>query len=805
MMMMSSSDGTRDGSSDSGEGGIGMDYGILISFTDNNDNDNDKEEKEGRQCQVAFCGDANYPTIHPNVYAPNALANVKKLGGGGSGVAVFSGEHPKLGSLVMKHGGYKDMVEFFSLATIAQELKYRGAIDDDNNNKDNTNKPLTAKAAAARDMQRRIPEFKMIYISPYHFRSRGAELWTNLKQIIRNWSLFTLPGVMGSDSNLEEGGGENDEKEESTKEDNGTTTPSSKSKTPRLSNSLTATTMSGSFRNRRRSSGASRGARTPSSSLLTALPARQECFSATPPPLPPPTPIYSPRVPGTNVRPSMIIRQVNPHGLNFGRSIRLYEGDDEDFSFQVDGNCESVALVFAKDSCDFLADGRTVQLRGPAYPALKTLVDELLPLMTDQLFKFTLGQKTIGGGKNPLTGNQLLYAGLLHGELLDTLITQMIQVIRNLQQLTLPEEVDVVEFVRAEVAQFEAEESIGSSNNDNSHNISSDYGNFLEASDVSLVSDTFVGNAIRKNFHPTKGRTKLLEALGTFFRERPKSLILTAEEEVPAFHLGVVLQPGALMGDTFENVPHDEPTVLQPDNYFWRNILRHAVEHRPGQSTASLQRIWTCGLADAGLHNLFLSQDTVWLFDLGEPQLQSLPGFLTKFFFSFFHTLGMQEHEEIDPKLEDPLNNSTSPSKDWVRRFVPTCDNDGNLQKLALTEETVDLLPKAYHAFEVALDRIIDEVFDGDDSLRWLLIQYVTLQLLSDTAFCLQRWQIKGGGKDRNMNHNKGIEKWLWRALWDIYVAYDINTRSSWSRFRVVEPCHPSTTATATTATPIVN
>jgi hypothetical protein len=783
--MMSSSEGTLSGSSDSGVGGIGIDYGILISFSDN-------KEKEQRQCQLAFCGDANYPAIHPNMYAPHALTNVKKLGGGGSGVAVFSGDHPKLGSLVMKHGGYKDMVEFFSLATIAQELKYRGgggaAIDD---NIDDTSKPLTAKAAAARDMQRRIPEFKMIYISPYHFRSRGAELWSSLKQIIRNWSLFTLPGVLGSDCNLEE--------EEDTKEDDGSTTPLSKSKTPRLSNSITATT-SGSFRNRRRrsSGGASGGAPTPSSSsshrkfdALTALPVRQQPFLATPPPLPPPTPIYSPRVAGSTVRPSMIIRQVNPQGLNFGRSIRLYEGDDEDFSFQVDGNCESVALVFAKDSCDFLADGRTVQLRGPAYPALKTLVDELLPFMTDQLFKFTLGQKTIGGGKNSMTGNQLLYAGLLYGELLDTLITQMIQVIRNLQQLTLPEEVDVVEFVRAEVAQFEAEESGGNSgsrNHGNGNDVSSDYGNFLEASDVSLVSDTFVGNAIRKNFHPTKGRTKLLEALGTLFRERPESLILTTEEELPAFHLGVVLQPGALMGATFENVPHNEPTVLQPDNYFWRNILRHAVEHRPGQSAASLQRIWTCGLADAGLHNLFLSQDTVWLFDLGEPQLQSLPGFLTKFFFSFFHTLGMQEPEEIDPKMEDPLNKNC-PSKDWVRRFVSTCDKDGNHQKLELTKETVDLLPKAYHAFEMALDRIIDEVFDGDDSLRWLLIQYVTLQLLSDTAFCLQRWQVKGGGKDRNMNHNKGIEKWLWRALWDIYVAYDINTRSAWSRFRVVEPC----------------
>jgi hypothetical protein len=171
-------------------------------------------------------------------------------------------------------------------------------------------------------------------------------------------------------------------------------------------------------------------------------------------------------------------------------------------------------------------------------------------------------------------------------------------------------------------------------------------------------------------------------------------------------------------------------------------------------------------LTDAGIHNLFVSETDLFLFDLGEPQLQSLPGFLTKFLFSFFHTLGMQEDE----------------NKDWVRRFVFKGD------KLALTEETIELLPKAYDAFETSLNRIVNEVLDGDQHIRWLLLQYVTLQLLSDTAFCLQKWEIKGGGRARDQNHNKGIEKWLWRALWDVYVAFDINTRESWARFEVEHP-----------------
>jgi hypothetical protein len=146
----------------------------------------------------------------------------------------------------------------------------------------------------------------------------------------------------------------------------------------------------------------------------------------------------------------------------------------------------------------------------------------------------------------------------------------------------------------------------------------------------------------------------------------------------------------------------------------------------------------------------------------------SLPGFLTKFLFSFFHTLGMEDDG----------------SGNWVRRF----DIVGN--KLALTKETRALLPKAYDAFEHCFDRIIVELLDGDDQIRWLLLEYITMQLMSDTAFCLQKWQIKGGGKysSDEDTHQMNQEKWLWRALWDMYVAFDINTAESWSRFGVVHP-----------------
>lgn len=600
-------------------------YGLMITI------------EEGR-CSFRICSDQNYRNIHPNIYAPTDLNNVKALGGGGSGVAVFAGKHPELGDLVMKHGGFKDMGELFALATIAEELKRRGS--------------SLGEQDAALDMQRRLPEFKMIYISPSHIMDRGKELWGPLKDMIKGWSVRGLPSMEDKPSSCR----------------------------------------------RERGNG-------------------------------------------------MTLTPINGMNLWLGMSIRLFEGEEDLLSFELDTSSkkQSLAVILPQDSSD-RTDKRTVRIRGDAYDSLNNVVDELVPLMTDRLFKFTLAQKTIGG-ESPKTGNQWLYEGKLKGPVLENLISQFIRVIHNLQALTLPEEVDAVALIRAEVERFD--------------------GDLLnvKAEEISDVADRFVGNAVKKNFHSKKGRNDFLHGMSLKFREG--GLILTPEEIFPAHLLGNLLRPGALMSDTFVDAPMS-PTVLQAHDHFWRNILHRAVDTRKGMSKSALKRIWTCGLADAGIHNLFVSEDDLFLFDLGEPQLQSLPGFLTKYLFSFFHTLGMQEDE----------NNKDT----WVRRFVPRGD------KLVLTQDTIELLPHAYDAFQTSLDRVIDELLDGDRHMRWLLLEYVTLQLLSDAAFCLQRWEIKGGGQARDKNHNKGIEKWLWRAIWDVYIAFDINTQESWARFKVQNP-----------------
>jgi len=354
------------------------------------------------------------------------------------------------------------------------------------------------------------------------------------------------------------------------------------------------------------------------------------------------------------------------------------------------------------------------------------------------------------GGPNAKTGSQWMYEGKLDGLVLDKLISKFVVAIHNLQALTLPEEVDVVDKVRAEVKALKDSD--------------------VKSDGLSIMADQFMGNAIKKNFNPTKGRIHFLRRTCQEFGD--KKMFLTPEEAIPAKFLTSLAEPDALMSDVFIG-SSSEPPLFHPNKDLWINLMIQAVSDRKCMSPNATKRVWTSGLSDAGIHNLFVNEEDLYFFDLGVPQLQSLPGFMTKFLFSFFHVLGMQEDENND--------------NEWVRRFVP----QGG--KLALTKETIKLLPKAYDAFDISLSRIINEIFDGDQGLRWLLTQYVTLQLLSDASFCLQRWKIKGGGRVRDDNHNKGLERWLWRALWDVHVAFDINTIESWQRLQVEHPsCNSS-------------
>jgi hypothetical protein len=437
--------------------------------------------------------------------------------------------------------------------------------------------------------------------------------------------------------------------------------------------------------------------------------------------------------------------------LTPGTSIRIYERDQAKAAVHLNEKTKmpSLAIILPKKFTHCIDSGTVESSSNEEFDCLKQVYKGLSGIMRSHLFKFTLAQKRIGG-TDAKTGSQCLYEGKLHGSLLANLISKFVETVHNLQQLTLLEEVDVADQVRAEVRKLEADPS-------------------SKADSISHIADQFMGNAIKKNFHPTKGRILFFKQSCEEFRKN--EVFLIPEEKLPAKHLGRLMESGTFMSDVFVGAS-SEPPMIKPSKNFWINLMGRAVDERKCMSPNALKQIWTSGLADAGIHNLFLNESDVFFFDLGEPQLQSIPGFMTKFLFSIFHVLGMQETDDGE----------------WVRRFVPQKD------KLGITKETTELLADAYDAYEVCMNRIIDEIFDGDQGLRWLLTQYVTAQLLSDAAFCLQRWKMKGGSQSREQNHNTGIERWLWRALWDSYVAFDINTKESWHRLKVEHPsCNAST------------
>ncbi|KAL3909892.1 MAG: hypothetical protein SGILL_007908, partial [Bacillariaceae sp.] len=587
--------------------------------------------------RLGYCQDSNLKFIHTNVFAPASLQNVERMGGGGSGVAVFCGTHPELGDIVMKHGGFKDLTELFALATIAEQLRQRGISNQ--------------QEEAAETMRECLPSFEMIYISPFHIQlKKNQDFWSRLKKVAKVGNILKV--------NSQE----------------------------RLAQTL-----------------------------HDSITLDEDTLFLTP---------------GTSIR---IYERTE---CSHGDAVCIIL-DDKDPSHRK----PSLAFVVSPDSVKLLRTSTMEMIGMKEYTFLKQIYDQLMPIMTENLFKFTLAQQRIGG-PNAKTGNQWLYEKKLNGKLLDALVSQFCNRVHNLQKLTMPDETNVIETIRDEVDEMEARISPP------------------KADELSSIADQFCGNAIKKNFHPTKGRLRFAARVCKDFREH--KLVLTSAEKIPANFLGRLFLPDALMSETFVDASSEPPLVRLQGSY-WLNLLSRAVDNRKNMCPNATKRIWNSGLADAGIHNLFVSENELYFFDLGEPALMSMPGFMTKFLFSFFHTLGMQEDE----------------NGEWIRRFIRQGD------KLALTPETEELLPEAYNAFETALDGIITNVFDGDNGLRWILLQYVTLQLLSDAAFCLQRWEMKGGGRPRHGNHNKNLEKWLWRAIWDCYVVYDINTPESWLRFDV--------------------
>lgn len=352
-------------------------------------------------------------------------------------------------------------------------------------------------------------------------------------------------------------------------------------------------------------------------------------------------------------------------------------------------------------------------------------------------WKVTLGQKWIGGTK-AINGADILTRGDLQGALLETLIREFSSVMQDLDRLTHQNERQGrYELVQREVERLRT------------------YSDVLQ---VSKTSDSFVGRSICKNFHPTDGRFRNLRLLGDDFREG--NFFLTDAEQAPARFLGKLLKPGANATEVFEDASSPKSALDAMEDLGWLNILEHATQFNESTSAAATECLWTSGLTDAGLHNTFLSVERgLEIFDLGEPTLEPRPAFLTKFLMSFFHTIGME----------------SDGSGSWKCRFnvVPS---EGGGERLSPTPDTEEKIPYLRGVFTTTLDHIIESIFSGDESVRKLLLKYIVLQLLSDSSFCLQRWEAKGGGVERCGDRSDALAKWLWRSLWDQYVASYVYT-----------------------------
>ena len=395
----------------------------------------------------------------------------------GSGVTVFGGYHPLLGSLVMKHGGNKDLIELVSLAQIDRELSTRAhwMIDrikneskkDSNeetrkngksssikqklygmskmmssnllNNKSSTKRMgglnnITAKShdgitsimksinlrslkkestidsmpspldgfdetilkevqiqdiQNARDnMKKRLPSFKMIYISPMHVRERTEEL--------KNSSFVTPGSSRMTRSNVTLGTLNEDEDEE--KEDDGLVKDlfdKKEDKERNVFDSLVSSTESnladdtsaptsnqnGKTKLVRRHSSVLRKGRT------------LHLFGS----------------PSTKA--SSIEVEHDHVDMCFGGSYHYWKDDSQDGSVEDESK---------HHSCRSQADG------SDGYATLMAFVDHLHAKQSYHEWKVTLAQQQIGsssdGSQSAPTASSLLAKGKLHGPLLHHLI-----------------------------------------------------------------------------------------------------------------------------------------------------------------------------------------------------------------------------------------------------------------------------------------------------------------------------------------------------------------------------------------------
>lgn len=628
-------------------------YGLLIRL-----------EADGRVIAETV-PDYNFQNVHNHCFAPASLKDEKILKGGGSGTTVFSGYIEELQEeVVMKHGNHRDTAEVFALVEIHQGLHNRGIEHPE----------------AALDMIKRIPAFRMIYISPHHLRNRAKENWNTLRKVVSRLHRTSLVRAMMLSATNKGGAAADKESSSSSQKE------TNKKQTREM--------------NRERLRKIIQHDKSVNRGIAFSL--RDECLDKR--------------------RLCIERRQPDPNNDEDEHSANKHEFMEVSDS--------SVILTLPGLRPDGTIPSGTEFLLKAA--------DELEHKQAVNNWKVTLGQKRIGG-PDSRNGATILVAHELNGALLHMLTDEFTRVMTNLQNLTLDSEKQIIDQVKDELH---------------------DLNETRDVKRVSKVTDSFVGSAIIKNFHPEKGRFLKLRQFGEALRN--ESLHLEPKEILPCAILSEMLKPGVDLSEIFVSPPGmQSPFNFLLDSYMeeqWLELVELATSI---DEKSAVERVWTAGLTDAGLHNAFLSPTRgLEVFDLGEPKLATLPAFLTKFLMSFWHCWGMEETNDDAPT--------------WVNRFVVEDD------QVALTKESQDALPYIHSVYQNVVNHFTTKVFNGEERIKKLLASYVMLQLVSDAAFCIERWVEKGGGEEKQGTpqvQHKFMDKWLWRSMWDLYVAFEVREK----------------------------
>jgi hypothetical protein len=516
--------------------------------------------------------DSNLSDVHPNIYIPSSLLDypdyIVKYGGGGSGVTgktkiaklvyrcsilvllslhcvtceVFGGYHPKLGSLVMKHGGHKDLLELVSLYKIERELLIRGKSKIDSILQSCEDETHSAKNGSITDRRTR----------------------TIVSTVMKKIGSQPLMSRVGSLFRMRQDGRMPDDIKHSTAADRSRMTISTSadalSTMQQQQSAMYANEDSEATVETIENAITDMKQRIPAFRMVYISPMhlrerRAELVNNS----------YRANVFGsvnvsfdgldartTKMKPSF----EDDRGKNLqlsvqkkGRAIRLFGSTDADSS-SIQTNSHHVDMCFGGSYRMWSGSIDTEKSNGKVnrcttcakadqddendgYKSLLAFVNQLYHHMQFNNWKITLAQQTIGtASDDPLksspTASYLLAKGLLHGQILDKLLDEEIRVIRNLQLLTLPNEVDVLDGVRLEYESIKARSRSAKSEEDRP-----------TAADVSDTANAFVGKAIHKNFHPETGRFVLLKQFGVDLRE--KTVHLKPEEITPARHLEKIL------------------------------------------------------------------------------------------------------------------------------------------------------------------------------------------------------------------------------------------------------------------------